>query len=385
MKPLKVLLLHYFPLEQYPPAMNWIDVIGRHSDIDLTVLTTKVDDRDWYRNDRVNIVRTRFPSVGHGRVRRLLRMLHYPRLGKRLITRLRPDVIWHCEPHSALASAWGHRRRRDSRVFIHYHEYRDPGHYHDPGMRWVHWVHRCERRRLYPVAEWISHTNPVRRAMFAADYPEVSGDNLKVLANYPPASWQRPTGDQTIYDGGAEPLRMIYVGALSARDTYLPEVLRWVTSMNGRITLDLYSGNVASDAKDCLQQNAGPWICHHAEPVRYPELPDLLRRYHVGLIMYRGTTKNYVHNETNKLFEYLVCGLDVLYPGVVKGIDPHRRDDVRPRVLRADFEHLDDGTTDRLCDAATLPHEPIRVDCESAMREILAAMLETPDRNATPR
>jgi hypothetical protein len=60
-------------------------------------------------------------------------------------------------------------------------------------------------------------------------------------------------------------------------------------------------------------------------------LPQVLSQYDVGLILYRCRTLNFVYNATNKLFEYLVCGLDVWYPPCMLGLKTYARSTIAPR------------------------------------------------------
>jgi hypothetical protein len=43
---------------------------------------------------------------------------------------------------------------------------------------------------------------------------------------------------------------------------------------------------------------------------------------------------------TKKLFEYLACGLDVIYPREMLGVRPYARAAEQPRVVAWDFEDL---------------------------------------------
>jgi hypothetical protein len=60
------------------------------------------------------------------------------------------------------------------------------------------------------------------------------------------------------------------------------------------------------------------------------------------VIIYRAETLNYRYNETNKLFEYLICGLDVWYSHRMEGIRLHARVQVYPRVIECDFVKMAD-------------------------------------------
>ena len=76
--------------------------------------------------------------------------------------------------------------------------------------------------------------------------------------------------------------------------------------------------------------------------VDYEQLPGVLRKYDIGVVLYNGHIPNYVHNAPNKLFEYLVCGLDVWFPDVITGSLEFVRDKDFPKVSAIDFTILKD-------------------------------------------
>jgi len=109
--------------------------------------------------------------------------------------------------------------------------------------------------------------------------------------------------------------------------------------------------------------------------VEYDDLPGVLRQYHAGVILYRAETLNYRFNETNKLFEYLSCGLDVWYSHRMEGIRPHARIDICPRVIECDFENMEAREWRHfLTRPADLPAGPRVPDAESACRVLVAAL-----------
>jgi hypothetical protein len=91
--------------------------------------------------------------------------------------------------------------------------------------------------------------------------------------------------------------------------------------------------------------------------------------------MYRGNTRNYIYNETNKLFEYLACGLDVWYPKQMLGIKPHARTDIAPRIIELDFERLQDIQMAELRERSGLKFQPFDHRCEDVLSELKGAML----------
>ena len=73
----------------------------------------------------------------------------------------------------------------------------------------------------------------------------------------------------------------------------------------------------------------------------YYDLPELLKLYDIGLILYKGFNENFTYNETNKLFEYHVCGLDVWFSYETLGIHKYIRQNTFPKIIQVDYNHLD--------------------------------------------
>jgi hypothetical protein len=242
-------------------------------------------------------------------------------------------------------------------------------------MRLVSFYHWFERKILYRKAEWISQTNADRVRMFGEDHPRLNRSKLHVLPNLPPASW-RKRKELTWLSHPQDTLRLLYVGSVSLHDTFIAELVEWLRRQpDGQFSLDVYSTNCDAAAEDFLNRSAGPNLRYHDEGIAYDKLPDVLPQYHVGLIMYRGNTRNYIYNETNKLFEYLACGLDVWYPKQMLGIKPHARTDIAPRIIELDFERLQDIQMAELRERSGLKFQPFDRRCEDVLSELKGAML----------
>ena len=112
----------------------------------------------------------------------------------------------------------------------------------------------------------------------------------------------------------------------------------------------------------------------HEHGVEYDQLPALLRQFDVGVILYRCRTVNYQYNASNKLFEYLMCGLDVWYPPTMLGVKPYAREDVWPRVVEVDFENLESVELARVRSRDSLPNKPWTESCESQLAILEAEM-----------
>lgn len=372
----KLAVIHWFPLEQFPPVQNLLDAVSRDSRFECHCFTT-TNDRGLkeFSAGSVVIQRRPFPSRQHGRLRRIWRLLSFPMWVCWQLFWFRPDALLYFEPHSSAAAFLYLLCNRQCRLLIHYHEYREPREYQDRGNRLFGWYHQLERRFLYERAVWISHTNSDRVRLFLQDTPEVSSAKVKVLPNYPPVSWQgwsRPVREAEAV------VKLVYVGAASIRDTFIREVVQWVQGQrDGSVSLALYINNSDSETDQLLRQAAAECgrVLLYPGGVPYEQLPQLLCQYDVGLILYRGNTPNYVFNAPNKLFEYLTCGLDVWYPGCMLGVKPYARSDARPQVLETDFQQLSAlDLSVRM--GGNLPCKPWLSASEQALQPLLQAATE---------
>lgn len=373
----RIFVLHWHPLEQYPPTMNLLNYFSGLPDCMVAVCSSH-NDRGLveFTNSSVQFSRGRYPNRRLSRLRRLLAFLHFPLLALWKMIRFRPDVVLYIEPHSSFPATLFRMFNNRHRLFIHYHEYYEPDHFHTPGMRLIALYHWFEKKFLYRRAKWISHTNTDRVRMFCQDYPDVDRLKLHVLPNLPPIAW-RKTNESTWHSDTPDTLKLLYVGSVSLHDTFIAEVVEWLRRQpNGRFSLDVYSTNCDGPAEDFLNRSAGPNLRFHAEGIPYENLPDVLPEYHVGLILYCGNTRNYIYNETNKLFEYLACGLDVWYPQQMLGIKPHARTDIAPRVIEIDFERLDEMPVSQLRSRSGLKFEAFERRCEDVLGELKQAMTE---------
>ena len=284
------------------------------------------------------------------------------------------DVVLYMEPQSSFPVFLLSLCRRFP-LFIHHHEYHDPVQYLRPGMRVARLFHWLETLRLFQRANWISHTNQRRLDLFLGDHRHVDPAVGRILENLPPASWSESTNIAWA-DGRQSPLRLVYVGSLSREDTYIEQLLAWLRKQPvGSVRLDIFAYNVHDDTRRFLTANASTSVRFFPKGVIYDDLPRLLRRYHTGVILYKALTTNYRHNATNKLFEYLACGLDVVFPSVMEGVKPYRRSDRYPRVVEVDFETGAGLCLPVLADRGRLPEATLPMDCGTAARGLEGAML----------
>lgn len=374
-----IVLLHQLPLEMYPPAVNLLCQLRARTDVEpVAVTSANAKGLPDVALTNCQILRLRFGSSADFVVLRWCWSLLWHVRAALICWRLRPTAVVSIEPHSALAAwLWLVLLRGRSRLLIHHHEYYAPEDYLRPGNRLTRlnrWFENCLLRR----AVWVSQTNADRLRLFRGDHPELTDGQCHVLPNYPPRAWlQSLPAVRPWPNGDAGPLRLVYVGSVSLHDTWIGPLVEWLNSTaNSSCTLDVFCYNLDPATRSFLLHQSSSVVRFHGQGVDYDQLPRLLPQFDVGLILYRCNTVNFVWNASNKLFEYLLCGLDVWYPSCMLGVRPYARSDAAPRVLETDFENLEHLNIAERRDRAGLPWRPWTATCEDALEPMIAGLTQ---------
>lgn len=306
----KLAVIHNLPIDYYPPAFNLVKVAVENG-VDVTVVTTcpqigfKVD-----MNKKVKVITPIKERRGGNSVIYLLKQIYFVLYALSVLIRLRPDVILYYETSSALAPYLYHKLcNRKTKICAHYHEYTPLNDFKLPGMRFQRLAQLIEKRCLLKCCSWISHTNKYRMSFFKSDYPFLNNTQCHILPNYPPKSWKT---DVKQHSGNVT--RCVLIGSLSIKDTFLEEFCQWVIAQNGNVTVDFYSFNFHPEIIDFFSRVDSLLFTLHPNGIPYQSIPEVLSQYDIGLLLYKAANLNYKYNETNKFYEYLICGLDVWYP-----------------------------------------------------------------------
>ncbi len=332
---MKIAVVHYLSLEFYPPAMNFLDISSQRKDWEINVWTTHNNKkRKIYRNPSIEkISRTDAPNMDDNAP---FRVFKYALFNIKCLLGLlffKPDKILYFESYSAWPVYWYLKFfNKKTELLIHYHEYFSLEWY-ETGMRSVKKYHQWEQDFLYKKANWISETNEDRIRLFLKDNPKVNSEKMRVLPNYPPLSW----GKEIQKSNATVPLKTVYIGTLTVKNSYIREYCNWVLSQQGKVLFDIYGYNYNANTLNYLKALNSPYINFIEGGVDYNNIPFTLKKYNVGLILYTAHEDNYKYNASNKLFEYLACGLQVWYSKKMLGIKPYRSEIVIP----VDFEEMD--------------------------------------------
>jgi len=334
-----VVIVHFAPLELYPPIQNLMEIIDQRDDhYERIILSTKST------NKRLTLINSSNPNTklfrigkSNDRFKPLIRYWNYFLFytsSLLIIIWKRPRLIFYYETVSCWP-AYFYKRfiNRKCKLYIHYHEYTSPEEYIN-GTLLARIFNRLEKH-LYPLANWISHTNKYRVNLFLADIKPITPTNVQVIPNFPPRKWF--SSKKEIIEN---PLRIVYVGSLSIDSMYTKQFVSWVLAQKGSVLFDVYSLYIDQPAADYFLKLDSNFI-ELKQEVDYKNLPGVLSNYDVGVILYKGHLANYVYNAPNKLFEYLAVGLDVWFPEELKGTQDYVRADRNPKILSVDFKNME--------------------------------------------
>ena len=370
-----VFIIHFQPLELYPPVMNLLNSFGTFREggsfvVLSTHSTRKAVSNFEPGNKKIKIIRLGKTGSALPVVIRYLNYIYFYASSLLLLMLYKPAAILYYETLSSYP-VYLYKKYFSRRVplFIHYHEYTSASEY-QTGMKLVSFFHSKEKK-LYPKADWISHTNEGRLACFLVDEKLADRHNTYVLPNYPPKSWNhKPAFTEDC------PLKIVYAGALSTDTMYTEVFANWVHSQNGKVVWDIYSNNVTDEAISFLKKMNSGFI-RLLNGVDYAGLGKILPLYRTGVILYNGHIPNYVLNAPNKLFEYLACGLDVWFPDAMTGCLPYCTSKTYPIVMPLDFQNEDSFHIDTLTKREGYTYKPSSYFYENIYPVLIQKIMES--------
>jgi hypothetical protein len=370
----KIVVVHFSPPELYPPLQNFLQVlstqIGRKGKIYLFTTNTTISSLSKFNipSSNTKIIRLGVSGTNMPRPRRYANFIwHY--LGVLFyLVKLSPGKILYYETLSSFAPVlYKLAFNRKTRLYIHYHEYTSPEEYRD-GPALQRFFHSLEKK-IYTKSAWLSHTNAFRLNLFKQDIAPIRATGLAIYPNYPPSSWLVKPGASIPI-----PVKIVYAGSLDTKNMFAREFADWVISHNGKIKWDIYSYNFSKEAYDYFSELNSPFISLNGG-VDYKKLPEVLRQYDIGVILYKGHIKNHVYNAPNKLFECLVSGLDVWYPDQIVGCYEYDTTQLRPKVIRLNFQKLQSYSLSQLTAPAPATGEKNCFTVEESSKALINNLL----------
>jgi hypothetical protein len=333
-----LMIVHFQPLEKYPPVINFIRFAAERQDDSLSfqVITTHPGKEKAiidFPGAHINRLVTWKKS---SRISRLVFYMMFNVKSLWALIKARPSRILYYETLSSFGP-WFYTTfiNKKAKVFIHYHEYTTQEEYAS-GMMLCRWLHKYEKK-LYPSATWISHTNQDRMQFFLKDLNSSIPFGTYIMPNYPSATWYKKA--EKVSRNSDPRIGFVYVGALSINNMHTREMANFVASHKNECYWHIYSDNHDTEALDFLRSLKADNIAFKGG-VLYDDLPTILPAYDIGVILYTGNTPNYAYNAPNKFFEYVSCGLNIWYPKGMKGLHAYEQPTVKPWVRCVDFNEL---------------------------------------------
>jgi hypothetical protein len=158
---------------------------------------------------------------------------------------------------------------------------------------------------------------------------------------------------------------------------YVKEFAHWVISRNGEVSWDIYALHVPGTTREYLETTNPEWIRFRGACYYY-DLPDLLKDYDVGVVLYKGMMPNHIYAVSNKVLEYAACGLDVWYAREMLGTYPYDTPPtVYPKILPMDLTTMDTFDPDAALDRGGKHFSPAPYCCEEALKPLVTAIQDS--------
>jgi hypothetical protein len=370
----KIFLIHYHPLEQYPPAMNMIDFFSNEKKIKLKVCSTKpalLRNLQLYASTGIASVDIIRPISQHkNKYKRYFGYLVFHLVCLFRIIAFRPSTIMYIDTLSSWPALFYKKIiNKKVKMIVHYHEYTTPEDYRNI-MILNYKMHQMEKK-MYSSFNWVSHTNIERMHFFRNDIlmKDIKFDHLfHILPNYPKPDWI--VTENTNHTFNCEKIRLVYVGSLGIKNMYLLELFDWINSKKGKYSLDIYAHNIDDETRNTLN-NLNFEDIHYHGGCDYQQLESILPLYDVGLVIYKPFSTNTIHAVSNKVFEYLAFGLDVWFSSDMTHTFEYIRSDCYPKIIPVNFNRLNDFDDDAALNREGLSFKPSPYHYEVIYKELL--------------
>ena len=303
----KLAIVHFQPIERFPPVMNFINSIIDEKSIAYQVYTMYDKDESWFSAKEKKIYR-----IGKPYLNPPLRYLVYLKFNFITFLKLvltKPKIVIGYETYSLLPVFFYKILFKQTKILIHYHEYVSPSEIKNSSI-----YYKCLylfEKKLITISDFISQTNVDRLELFLLDNPTVLRSRTFVAPNLPPSSWYE-YAKLNKHINTRKIIKLVHVGAVGLGSMYVKEIIDWVVSQNGKYRIDFYASNICEDAKELFENEKSEYI-RLLNPIKYFDLPKTLINYDIGVTMYNGLIPNFIWNVPNKVCEYLACGLNVWY------------------------------------------------------------------------
>lgn len=304
----KIAIVHFQPLEKYPPVMNVINSISELENTNCRIYTTNNNgNKNWFASNKIQI--NRIGTIKNNSYSRYWSYFKFNSCTFFSLLIQKPNAVAAFETYSVLPIYLYKKLFFKTKVHIHYHEYTSPEEI--KSSSYYYKVLHALEKKLFIACESISHTNKDRMQLFLKEYPFINPSKGIVAPNLPPSNWY-DYAKSNKKENTTRIVRLVHVGALSLDTMHVEKMVEWVLAQKGLLTLDFYTDNITADARKLIEGLQNSTIRLH-NSINYFDLPKVLIHYDIGLTLYNGHIPNYVYNVPNKVYEYLACGLGVWY------------------------------------------------------------------------
>lgn len=176
-------------------------------------------------------------------------------------------------------------------LWLHFHEYRLPDRMK---LSFFEWCSEMMIRKLIHKPEYVSLVTEARRHLLIKEGVHTRNE-IRVMWNCPRQEWAKKLDVVEKHSNA-----VVMVGAVG-KNTWSVEVMQAFESQ------DIYELHVYG--KDEFDSTHRVKYCGW---VNYDVLPEVLSKYQVGLVWYNEQSLNFTSGISNKIFEYLHCGLKVI-------------------------------------------------------------------------
>ena len=303
----KIGIIHFLPIEKYPPVLNLINSIDELNNISSLVITTQRSNGELYKTKKSVV--NRIVKISKNSFYRYYSYLLFNLLGFFELLTFKPKFIFVFETYSILPAFLYKLIFKNAIIHVHYHEYTSFNEIKS-SSKYFKLLHFFEKK-MFKKCNYISQTNSDRLAMFLNNYPFIEKNKAFVIPNIPPSNWYEfALQNKTI--NKSKKHKLVHVGALNMKTMYVKEIVNWVISQDGLFVLDFFTDNLSPETEAFIIKANSEYVNLYGS-INYFELPNLLVNYDIGITLYNGYIPNHVYSIPNKVIEYLYCGLNVWY------------------------------------------------------------------------
>lgn len=367
-----ICIVHFQPLEKFPPVLNMIDFLQQQGN-DKVIIVSRKNNSDgvlsnYKAGGNIHIIRTGlFKDKGFQRLFNYI--LFYLQSFFALI-RYRPSAVLYYETLSSWPAMWYKKLNKKVKLLAHYHEYNTLHEFYN-SMKLMKWQHKMETKMYASKYVWISHTNEVRMGKFIKDHALENADPAKfhLMPNYPGKAWLRKEAKYAKNDV----IKLLYVGSLGYENMYVKEIVFFVQQNSHRFSLDIYAYNIHADVKEMLASLRADNIRYHGG-CDYSALPAIMEQYDIGLVIYKSYSENWINAVSNKVFEYLACGLDVWFSTDMLYTHRYINKSTFPKVIGVDFSDMNSFDFEKAISREGIPYKEPDFFYENIYPEIYEVM-----------